>query len=103
MDTAEFCRIQLRLHRTQGLSYHWSRFARVEVHVFVVGFNPINLVSAQESDATAGFDHEAIKVLRLVFDIFKQSAYLHSPVVLTLGPEPLFGIFDRVLESRLIE
>jgi hypothetical protein len=71
----------------------------VEVHVFVVGFDPINFVSAQERDATARLDHEALKVLRLVFDVLKQSAYLRSPVVLTLGAEPLFSIFDRVFES----
>jgi hypothetical protein len=75
----------------------------VEVHVFVVGFNPIDFVSAQESDATGCLDHEALKVLWLVFDILKQRAYLHSPVVLALGAKPLFCIFDRVFESRLIE
>jgi hypothetical protein len=75
----------------------------VEVHVFVVGFDPIDFVSAQERDATARLDHDALKVLRLVSDVLKQSAYLYSPVVLTLGEEPFFGVFDRVFESRLIE
>jgi hypothetical protein len=41
--------------------------------------------------------------LRLVFDILKQRAYLHSPLILPIMAESLFGIFDRVFESRLIE
>jgi hypothetical protein len=73
------------------------------MYVFVVGFDPIDLVRGQKGDSTACFDHETLKVRRLVLNIFKQRAYLHSSVVLTLRAEPLFGIFDRVFESRLIE
>jgi hypothetical protein len=53
MDPPEFCRIQLHLHRTQSLSHHRPRFARVQVHIFVVSFNPIDFVNAQKCDATA--------------------------------------------------
>ena len=73
------------------------------MHVFIVSLDPGDLVSAQEGDATACLDHQTLKVLRLVFDILKQSAYLRSPVVLMLGAEPLLCVFDCVFESRVIE
>jgi hypothetical protein len=80
MNTPEFCRIQLRLHRTQSLSNHRPRFTRVEMYVFVVGFDPIDLLRGQEGDSTACFDDKTLKVLRLVFNIFKQRAYLLRPL-----------------------
>jgi hypothetical protein len=103
MHSSEFFRIELCLHRAEGLSHHRSDFARMEVHVFIVGFYPINFINAQERNAPGRFDHKAIEVLRLVFDTLQQCAYLHSPLVPALGTEPLFCMFDRVLESCLIE
>ena len=75
----------------------------MEVDIFVVGFDPIDFANAQESDAPARLNHKAIEVLRLVFDILQQRAYLHSPGVLALRTKPLFCIFDCVFESHLIE
>src|SRR6266496_3168906 len=103
MDPPEFSRIELCLHCAQGLPHHRTDFASMEVHIFIVGFYPIDFVSVQEGDAPARFDHEAIEVLRLVLDALQQGAYLHTPLVLTLGTEPLFCMFDSLLESRLIE
>jgi hypothetical protein len=73
------------------------------VHVFIVGFYPINFVSAQERNAPTRLDHKAIEVLRPVFDTFQQGTYLCAPLAPALGLEPLFCMLDRVLESRLVE
>jgi hypothetical protein len=50
------------------------------MYVFVVGFDPIDLLRGQEGDSTACFDDKTLKVLRLVFNIFKQRAYLLRPL-----------------------
>jgi hypothetical protein len=73
------------------------------VHVFIVGFYPNNFVNTQERNAPGRFDHKAIEVLRLVFDTLQQCAYLRPPLVSVLGTKPFFCMFDRVLESGLIE
>src|SRR5438874_3064214 len=103
MNSPEFFRIKLCLHRAEGLSHHRSDFTRMEMHVFIVGFYPINFINAQERNASGRFDHKAIEVLRLAFDTLQQCTYLHPPFAPALGTEPLFCMFDRVLESCLIE
>ena len=76
MHPSEFFRIELCLHRAEGLSHHRSDFACMEVHVFIVGFYPNNFVNAQERNAPGRLDHKAIEVMRLVFDTLQQCAYL---------------------------
>src|SRR5438128_5844167 len=99
MDSPEFSRIELCFHRAQGLPHHRTNFARMEMHIFIVGFYPINFVNVQESDAPARLDHKAIEVLRLVLDTLQQGAYLPTPHVLPPAPPPLFSIFHTHLAS----
>src|SRR5262245_21424237 len=98
MDPLEFSRIELCLHRAQGLAHHRTDFASVEVHIFIVRFYPVNFVSAQEGDAPARLDYKPIEISGLILNTFEQRAYLHTSFFLTLGTQPFFCMFDRVLE-----
>src|SRR5689334_18825549 len=89
MDAPEFFRIELCLHRAQGLPYHRREFARVEMHIFIVCFYPVNFVDAEKGDAPTRFDHKAIEVLRFIFDALQQRANLRTSFVFALGTKTL--------------
>src|SRR2546423_2841241 len=103
MNPKKFFRIELTFHRAQSLAHHPRAFSSMEMDVFGIRLQPINLACMQERDSPIRADDDAIEILSLGAYAFEERPYLEMLLLVLLRINTFLRVPQGRLETHLIE